>query len=154
MQLLRSRGPEEPHAIPRCPGPVQQAGWQSTYVGFVRSEIGDRDSHDRASSRETGENSNFGNPAFYQIPHTLKCRESGVLYSAPIQILRRRTVLINTSTREVTRNETAFVLYRDRRIDAASFAARRGELRAKHGVAAISVADPDNPGKSRVSRLD
>ena len=47
----------------------------------------------------------------------------------------------------------AFILYRDRRIDAAVFDARRKALREKNAVAVTSVADPHNPGRSLVTRL-
>ena len=48
----------------------------------------------------------------------------------------------------------AFILYRDRRIDPATFATRRASLRKKHNVKLMSVADPDHPRRSRVTRLD
>ena len=48
----------------------------------------------------------------------------------------------------------AFILYRDHRIDASAFEARRAALRQTHNVKMLSVADPDNPGQSQVTRLD
>jgi hypothetical protein len=48
----------------------------------------------------------------------------------------------------------AFILYRDKRVDEAGFAAKRAEFRARNNVKVISIADPDNPGESRLSRLD
>jgi hypothetical protein len=48
----------------------------------------------------------------------------------------------------------AFILYRDQRIDSSAFDARRAALREKHKVKLLSVADPDKPGQSRVTRLD
>ena len=48
----------------------------------------------------------------------------------------------------------AFILYRDHRIDPTTFEARRAALRKTHNVKVISLADPDNPGQSRVARLD
>lgn len=48
----------------------------------------------------------------------------------------------------------AFILYRDKRMERSDFAAKRAEFRHRHNVKVISVADPDNPGKSKVTRLD
>lgn len=48
----------------------------------------------------------------------------------------------------------AFILYRDKRIERSDFNAMRAEFRARHNVKVISVADPDNPGQSLVTRLD
>ncbi len=48
----------------------------------------------------------------------------------------------------------AFILYRDRRIEPSAFEARRAALRKAHNVRMISVADPNNPGQSLVTRLD
>lgn len=48
----------------------------------------------------------------------------------------------------------AFILYRDKRMQRSDFAAKRAEFRARHNVQVISRADPDNPGKSKVTRLD
>lgn len=48
----------------------------------------------------------------------------------------------------------AFILYRDKRMERSDFKAKRAELRQRHNVKVISIADPDNPGKSKVSRLD
>lgn len=48
----------------------------------------------------------------------------------------------------------AFILYRDKRIERSDFAAKRAEFRERHNVQVISRADPDNPGKSKVVRLD
>ncbi|MFT7289252.1 MAG: hypothetical protein ACI87W_003381 [Halieaceae bacterium] len=48
----------------------------------------------------------------------------------------------------------AFILYRDKRIDEAGFAAKRAEFRTRNNVKLISVVDPDNPGKSKLSRLE
>jgi len=48
----------------------------------------------------------------------------------------------------------AFILYRDRRIDSSTFDTRRSALRQKHVVKVLSVADPDNQGRSLVARLD
>lgn len=48
----------------------------------------------------------------------------------------------------------AFILYRDHRIDSSAFDARRAALRKIHDVKLLSVADSDNPGQSRVTRLD
>lgn len=48
----------------------------------------------------------------------------------------------------------AFILYRDKRIDESEFAAKRAEFRERRNVQVISVADPDNPGTSKVTRLD
>lgn len=48
----------------------------------------------------------------------------------------------------------AFILYRDKRIERSDFKAKRAEFRARHNVTVMSVADPDNPGQSLVTRLD
>lgn len=48
----------------------------------------------------------------------------------------------------------AFILYRDKRMQRSDFAAKRAEFRARHNVQVISKADPDNPGNSKVTRLD
>jgi hypothetical protein len=48
----------------------------------------------------------------------------------------------------------AFILYRDRRISSSAFETRRAALRKTHNVKMLSVADPDNPGQSLVTRLD
>lgn len=48
----------------------------------------------------------------------------------------------------------AFILYRDKRIEQADFNAMRAEFRARHNVKVLRVVDPDNPGKSLVTRLD
>ncbi len=48
----------------------------------------------------------------------------------------------------------AFILYRDKRIERADFKTKRAEFIARHNVKVISVADPDKPGQSLVSRLD
>lgn len=48
----------------------------------------------------------------------------------------------------------AFILYRDKRMKRSDFKAKRAEFRERHNVKVISVADPDNPGQSLVTRLD
>ena len=48
----------------------------------------------------------------------------------------------------------AFILYRDKRMPRSDFKAKRAEYRARHNVKVLRVADPDNPGKSLVGRLD
>jgi hypothetical protein len=48
----------------------------------------------------------------------------------------------------------AFILYRDKRIERSDFKAKRAEFRERHNVKVVSVADPDNPGQSLVTRLD
>lgn len=48
----------------------------------------------------------------------------------------------------------AFILYRDKRIDRSAFKAKRAEFRERNNVKVISVADPDNPGQSLVTRLE
>lgn len=48
----------------------------------------------------------------------------------------------------------AFILYRDKRINAADFESRRQALRQRYNVKVISVADPDPERRSIVSRLD
>ncbi len=48
----------------------------------------------------------------------------------------------------------AFILYRDKRIERSDFKAKRDAFRQRHNVKVMSVADPDNPGQSLVTRLD
>ncbi len=48
----------------------------------------------------------------------------------------------------------AFILYRGQRIDPSAFDGRRAALRKEHNVKLLSIADPENPGQSRVTRLD
>ncbi|NKB43696.1 MAG: hypothetical protein GKS03_05395 [Alphaproteobacteria bacterium] len=48
----------------------------------------------------------------------------------------------------------AFILYRDKRMTGDDFKAKRAEFRARHNVKVLRVVDPDNPGKSLVTRLD
>ena len=48
----------------------------------------------------------------------------------------------------------AFILYRDHRIQPATFAARRAALRQLHNVTVINESDPEVPGQSLARRLD
>lgn len=48
----------------------------------------------------------------------------------------------------------AFILYRDKRIERSEFEAKRAEFRERNNVKVISIADPNNPGQSLVTRLE
>lgn len=48
----------------------------------------------------------------------------------------------------------AFILYRDKRIQRSDFKAMRAEYRARHNVKVLRIADPNNPGKALVTRLE